>query len=435
MHAATHPLIHFASLALLACNPGAPEDGRLNLLLITVDTLRADHLGSYGYERATSPAMDQLAQAGVVFEQAHATSSWTLPSLASLIGSAWPLDHRCLGDNRPLPARIETLAEHLSQAGYRTGAIANHIFLGRRYQMDQGYAHYDDELALQYSQRIASQKAITSGAVTDKALSWLDGQASLPGPWHLWLHYFDPHSSYQPHPEHPTSFDLDTPEDLYDGEIAFTDHHLGRLFDYLEQSGLAENTAIVLVADHGEEFQEHGGSMHRRTLFEEVLRVPLIIKVPGLPSGRVSTSVSIVDVAPTLLELAGIAPSPAYVGTSLVPALRGERMAPRPHTALLSEPKIKLEVLIQGNWKLIHDHKQGRTQLFNLVNDPLEQDDLASSQRQLCKSMRHKMAELRRAASEQSGPEQRAAPIQLNQADLSTLKGLGYGGDENTEGK
>lgn len=422
-------------LALGACSPEAPTDGRLNLLLITVDTLRADHLSSYGYERATSPAMDQLAATGVLFEQAHATSSWTLPSLASLIGSAWPMNHRCLGDNRPLPKRIETLAEHLSKAGYRTGAIANHIFLGRRYQMDQGYADYDDELALRFTERIASHKAITSEAVTDKAIGWLDGQASTPGPWHLWLHYFDPHFRYQAHPEHPTSFDLNTPEDLYDGEIAFTDHHIGRLFDYLKQAGLAEDTAIVLVSDHGEEFQEHGGSMHRRTLFEEVLRVPLIIKVPGLPSGRVSTSVSIVDVAPTLLELAGIAPSLAYAGTSLVPALRGERMAPRPHTALLSEPNIKLEALIQGDWKLIRDHKHGRTLLFNLVNDPLEQDDLASNQRQLCISMQRTMVELRKAASEQSDPESQAALIQLNQADSSTLNSLGYGGGDDPQEK
>ncbi|MFT7679146.1 MAG: choline-sulfatase [Planctomycetota bacterium] len=334
-----------------------------------------------------------------------------------------------------MPRGFETLAEHLSLAGYHTGAIANHIFLGRRYQLDQGYADYDDELALLFTEREASHVAVTSEIVTDKALDWLEEQASAPTPWHLWLHYFDPHHRYQPHPELPTDFGQATPEDLYDGEIAYTDQHLGRLFDYLDQTGLFENTVIDIVSDHGEEFQDHGGVFHRRTLYEEVLRVPLIIKVPGLPSGRVSTSVSLVDVAPTLLELAGLAASNEHDGTSLVPALRGESMPPRAHGAHLIEPKIKLEALIHGNWKLIRYRRQDRTLLFNLASDPGERTDLAPTQGRLVSSMLRAMAELRNAPSSQVGTDRDEAPIPLNSADLSALESLGYGGEDEEDKK
>jgi arylsulfatase A-like enzyme len=412
------------ALALGACAPQAAPPR--NLLLISIDTLRPDHLGVYGYPRPTSPRLDAFARDAVVFERAYGSSSWTLPSMASLLTSEYPSGHRCVGNRSSLAPGFATLAEHLAAQGFDTAAVVSHVFFARRYGLDQGFAHYDDDLVRDQAEQ--SERMVSSPAVTAKARAWLEARARAGDarPFFLWIHYFDPHADYLPHPGVTERFG-DRPVDLYDGEIAFTDAYVGEVLDALERLGLARDTLVVVVSDHGEAFGERGFHGHRLTLHEEELRVVMMFRVPGLAPRRVATPVSLVDVEPTVLELLGAPPLAQAAGTSLVPALRGASFARAP---ILAELRSALtwhreDAVIDADWKLIVQRR--RTQkLYDLARDPGEARDLGAAEPKQALRLRGEMVALRVAAQRRGGAVEAVPDQPLDPQLQRRLQALGY---------
>ncbi len=424
--------------ALVACGPAPPEPS-LNVLLVTVDTLRADRLGFDGYGLPTSPRLDALAESGVVFDRAQGASSWTLPSLATILTSLYTSTHGCWTFVDPLQPSFHTLAETLRDAGYDTAAVASHVFLGTDYGLHQGFTHFDDDLV---HWLVASHDAISSPEVSDKGIRFLENKAAVPeeGPWLLWLHYFDPHEIYQPHegflepfgidPDARGTFDVEQESRLYDGEVAFTDHHVGRVLDALERLGLADDTLVVFVADHGEEFGDHGSRRHGHTLYGELVRTPLVVRAPGFAPSRVDALVHTVDLAPTVLELVGLAPVADQTGRSLVPLMRGEELPERGVLAELNAaPSTNLRAWIDGRWKLILDLDHETAKLFDVEADPLEQSDVAAGQPQVVARMRQELLDaVGEALHEGRLYERTAHGLKLLATQDEQLKNLGYTG-------
>ncbi|MCZ7586125.1 MAG: sulfatase [Deltaproteobacteria bacterium] len=288
-----------------------------NIVVISLDTVRADHLGIYGYRRRTSPNITRLALRSSVFDRAYSATPWTLGSFAALWTSQLPSVAGIFDWGNHLKPPAVTLAEILRSAGYETHAVVSCDGLQRN-GIEQGFDVFDDSL----NDRLDAYAALTSRDVTDAGIRALNRERRRP--IFLWLHYFDPHEKYLDHPE----FAFGSAEiDLYDEEIASTDFHIGLLIDFMLEKGLFRNTIIVLHADHGEEFGEHGGSRHAMTLYEEVVRVPLIIYVPERAPDRVKGLVSLVDVAPTLLSLAGVEIPSSFRGRTMSGARRTFRSA------------------------------------------------------------------------------------------------------------
>jgi arylsulfatase A-like enzyme len=392
-------------LAGLALSCGS-EGPRLSVLLIGVDTLRPDHLGCYGYDRATSPNIDRLAADGVLFEMPVSQCPWTLPSFGSVLTSLYPTQHGAGINMSTMGTDFPTMGGILAREGYATGAVLSSRVLSPEFGLNRGFDHYDVNEAGE------DRNALE---VTRLALEWLDGLRGRP--FFLFVHYFDPHLPYAPPAPYDTLFDgggaasIGTSFDiqplleaemtlrqrlgaftggdwsrivsLYDGEIAYTDAAIGELLSGLRDRGLARNTLIVLLADHGEEFFEHGGLGHGHTLFNEVIRVPLVLSLAGvLPRGqRVTGQVRMVDVLPTMLELLGIAGDYRLEGVSLLGMLDGSGRAPAREGSLFPAHTAYSEGLRRGSerksisaypWKIIYDTDGDSSLVFNLVDDPRE---------------------------------------------------------------
>ncbi|MBC8451396.1 MAG: sulfatase, partial [Planctomycetes bacterium] len=364
---------------LLGCGAAPSGPQRPNVLLITVDTLRQDHLGCYGYERPTSPHLDALAKSAVVFEDAQVQAPWTLPSLASLMTGLETTAHGCRSFHDALAPSYETLAERLFAAGYDTAAVASHVFLGRDYGLDQGFVHFDDELVLEMTR---SDEVISSPKITQKGLDFLAAQAGARDagssrPWMLWLHYFDPHAEYLRHQGISGQFGTQRPVDLYDGEIAFTDRWIGRLLDGLATHGFEQDTIVVFTADHGEEFGDHGRVDHGHTLYRELLDVPLIVRVPGGTPRRVATMVRSIDLANTLLELTELPPLREGHGVSLVPLLEGRLLdVPASLAELERDAALSATAWVESDRKAIDRRHSGEQLGFDRRADPTEQRPL-----------------------------------------------------------
>jgi len=409
---------------LLALGCGEPTDSPQNLLLITIDTLRVDHLGAWGYERRTSPGIDALAAQSVVFEEARSQSSWTLPSLASLMTSFYTSTHGCWDFDSRLSDSFTTLAEILTDNDYATAGVASHIFLAERYALNQGFQEYDQDLVLE---GFASHAQITSPRITDKGIAWLAGRRHDPAPWFLWLHYFDPHAAYKRHPDISEAFGVERPVDLYDGEIAFTDRAVARLLARLAELDLAKQTIVVLTADHGEEFYDHRGKLHGKTLYHEVIRVPLMIRAPGYAPRRVRGAVRSVDLLPTLLELMGLPPPVEAEGLSLVSAMRGAPLDARPVlTEVQSTQYGKSESLAVGRWKLIRRDPEPSMLLFDLEADPEEKRNVAAEHPELVAELIEQMESTTKRARALSTHYGGPLRLQLSPNETKSLRQLGY---------
>ncbi len=404
----------------LAVLEGALQ-GRPNLVLITIDTLRADRLSCYGYDRDTTPAMDRLAEQGVLCRNTQVQSPWTLSSLASLLTSTYPSVNRVFtGYNRLDNARI-TLAETLKDDGYLTQAIVTNGWLETNFGLNQGfdgYYHPDDYFAMHrfrgmiweriarrfLRERMEMTNRHRAAYISDRAIQWLRTHADRS--FFLWLHYIDPHDPYAPPEPHNerwdpdytgrwkessgiifnlrigqilTSEEMDHIEALYDGEVAYCDEHVGRVLEELDRLGLTENTLVVLTSDHGEEFWDHGGVMHGHTLYEECVRVPLILRFPGrLPQGvRLESRVRLLDVVPTICELLQVESPEEVQGTSMLPLLEAPGRSDRPVYAealLYFGEKKSVEV---GAYKLVKTLATDRYELYNAAQDPEETANLA----------------------------------------------------------
>ncbi len=313
-----------ADVGFVPVPAGVPKD--FNVILITIDTTRADHLGSYGYPRPTSPNLDKLAADGTVFENSWAHAPSTRYSMPAILTGRLPLDvyYDTSIEGWPgLLPRATTIAETLDTVGFTSGAITNYWYFDRVRRMDQGFAEYDNTNAMLH-QGVANAgpeqtKGSSSKQQTDKAIEFVTRHAT--DRFFLWVHYYDPHYAYEPHPEVP-SFGADRIA-MYDGELRFTDLHIGRLLDDLRAKGLYDKTVIVVTGDHGEGFGEHGIDLHGYHLYAPQTRVPLIIRVPGIAPRRSSQPAGHIDILPTLANLAGAPPTDEMMGTSLVPALAG----------------------------------------------------------------------------------------------------------------
>jgi arylsulfatase A-like enzyme len=290
-----------ATLLTVACQRGRPTEPR-SLLLITLDTTRADRLGAWGYEEARTPTIDRLATEGTLYERAYAPAPETLPVHASLFTGLYPPSHGVrLNLSYRLPEPAQTLAELLQQRGLFTAAVISAGVLDQQYGLNQGFVVYDDMSE-------SSRRERRAEAVTDRALEVLAGQEEER--FFLWVHYYDPHDPYDP-PE-PFAGPEDAPPvdpRLYDLEIAYTDHWIGRLLDELEARSALEETLIVLVADHGESLGDHGESAHTLFIYDSTIHVPLILVGPGIEAGqRVSEPVPSIDIFATLTGIFGLTP-------------------------------------------------------------------------------------------------------------------------------
>jgi arylsulfatase A-like enzyme/Tfp pilus assembly protein PilF len=305
-----------------ASNEGAPLRARqpeVNVLLITIDTLRADYLGCYGRRSIATPNIDALAARGVRFEQAIAQVPLTAPSHASILTGTYPQVHkvRDMG-GFILDDKVPTMATILGQAGFETAAFVGSAVLGHYYRLNRGFTTYGDEMnSGGDTKKIPGVVAEVRGeVVTQRALTWLDKSAARS--FFLWVHYYDPHFPYDP----PEPFRGRYPKDPYGGEVAYTDGQVGKLLEGLKARNLQERTLVVLLADHGESLGEHGEYTHGVFLYDSTVHVPLIIAGPRVPAGRaVPQQVRSIDVLPTVTDYFGLPAGERVQGSSLLPAL------------------------------------------------------------------------------------------------------------------
>ena len=355
--------------ALAACSPAPPK----RVLLVSIDTLRADHLGSYGYAEAHTPVLDDLAARGVRFEHAIAPVPLTLPSHATLLTGMDPPAHGVRSNAAfRLDASVPTLAERFQAAGFATAAFIGASVLDRHFGLMRGFEHYDDRMPEAHSLRSRGFPERPADVVVDAALDWLD---TAPERFFLWIHLYDPHAGYEPPPEYLERF----ARNPYDGEIAFVDDQLARLLEGLRAAGPESENLLVVTADHGESLGEHGESSHAYFVYDATQRVPLIVQGAGVPEGRVvTTPVRLMDVAPTLVELARLEPLASAQGQSLTPLFSdGARDWPPAYVETLA-PQLNhgwspLLGLRTAQHKYI---RAPRSELYDLRADPGELHDL-----------------------------------------------------------
>jgi arylsulfatase A-like enzyme/Flp pilus assembly protein TadD len=299
------------------------EETKHDFLLITIDTLRADRLSCYGSQSPRTPNIDSLAGRGVLFSRAFANTSTTLPSHANILLGTTPNQHGVHENlNFIVSQESLTLAEHLKENGYTTGAFVGAYSLDSRFGLSQGFDLYDDKYSRIHAVNLSSLER-NAEAVIEAALEWLKDQTS---PWFLWVHCWDPHSPYDP----PEPFKTQYKDHLYDGEVAYVDLTLGKLFDYMKGTGLVDSTVIILTGDHGESLGQHGEETHGFFAYNSSIWIPLIISVPKTAPGRVDDYVSHIDIFPTVCDALGIKKPSALQGTSLLPALKGKKLPERP---------------------------------------------------------------------------------------------------------
>ena len=420
------PVTALAAAALLAaCGPGEGAPPPRGVLLISVDSLRADHMSCYGYESRTAPDIPttplidrMLAERGTVFEHAVATTSWTLPSHMSMLSGLPNELHGVFDLPETLHESHTLIAQVFERAGWRTAGFFSGPNLHPVFGFGRGFEEYVDcsaevvedpsvfdvksidgfETVKELHDR--SHVGITGPTVVREFERWLDGVGE-DEPFFAFLHFWDVHYDYTPPPEHDVfdpdyrgrvsgvdfkDFVMPTPYDkrdlehllaLYDGEIHFTDHNVGLVLARLEAEGRLDDTLVVFTSDHGEEFMDHKKFGHKGTLYEEVMHVPLILRYPaGVPEGeRVDELVSIIDIAPTILDLCGLPRTERMWGRSLTPAFDGE-LEPRPVPIELTwrYQSVMMRGLHAGDWKVVKQTPRGPIGVFELDVDPEEDE-------------------------------------------------------------
>lgn len=393
--------------------------GRPNVLFITIDTLRADHVGAYGYAGAATPALDGLARRGARFAHAQAAVPLTGPSHSTIFTGTYPPVHG-VRDNVSftLAARNETLAEMLKRRGYRTAAFVGAYPVAAAFGLAQGFDEYHENF---HEIPIPGQGAERPGnEVADEVIAWLSKPAS--GPFFAWVHLYDPHAPYTPPPPFRETF-KDHP---YDGEIAFADAQVARILEALKAAGREQDTLVVAMADHGESLGDHGEQTHAILIYEGVLHVPLILAGPGVPAGGVVPDrVSAVDVLPTVLALLGAEAPAGLPGRDLRPALAGRGIA---EGALYSESLFarlncrwsSLRAVTEGDWKLIQG---AQTELYHVADDPGETRDRSSDEPERAARLRRELG----SALARMAPEgDSASPVALTPDQEQRLRSLGY---------
>lgn len=481
------PLFLTAAVAISACDgagqpPGPydevpdppfveqPEvfDSSLSgVVMIVVDTLRADHVGAFGSDRGLTPEIDALAERSHVFEHAIAASSWTRPSIASMLTSRFPTSMGLLDKTDSLQESAVTLPEVLrDQAGFQTFAVITNGNIDAQLGFDQGFdhfvwphlrRHYPDDFAIHVAE-----------GVTQKVLELLDRRDPR-RPFFLFALYVDPHDPYLPHPElmpepepkgrfngsraqlsvldllglRAEPADYDRIRHLYAGEVRYVDHWIGKLLDGLEERGLTNDVMITLTSDHGEGLWSHNRRGHGNDLYEESVHVPLVVKYPrSTQASRISSPVSLVDLAPTVLAAAGAPKPPSFHGFDLSPLTRGESRGAAFNYVYteMDHRNQNFDAIRYDGWKLIR--KKGSagtsngptTQLFDLASDAGEKHNLANDRR--APNRRRLASALDKwhlAVLDEAASRRQVASSELDHGTLENLRGLGYLGDAETD--
>lgn len=371
-----------------------------NVLLVTIDSLRPDHLHCYGYPRETSPRIDQFAAEGALFEATISSSPWSLPSHASIFTGLTASVHGCEDAKHQLPGIHATLAERLKNTGVATAGFISSPYLNPIFGLAQGFASYVDCTAPLPADDVTQTHAATSPAVVAATEAWL--RQNTQRPFFMFVNFWDAHFDYTPPPPFDTRFDPDyqgsitgeqfltnptvnrnmPPRDLdhlralYDGEIAWVDSHFGMILDAFAAADLLDSTIIILTSSHGTAFFEHGQKGHRNSLYDEVIRVPLIIRYPArVPAGqRYQDQARSIDLLPTITDLLGM-PAPDLMGRSLAPLFVGKSIEVRGKETAISEltvPGLTLQAFRQPERKTIFSVEMNRGAVYDLVADPGE---------------------------------------------------------------
>jgi len=411
----------------LAALPSGPAPGRapsskLNVLLVTLDTLRADRVGAYGSKRLLTPNLDGLAARSAVFTRAFAHTPVTLPSHANILLGATPSFHG-VHDNLNFVVRQEftTLAEHLGSHGYGTGAFVGGFPLVSFFGLDQGFGVYDDTLGQKAPGPLgagAKTGERPAGEVWASARKWLRSRTA---PWFLWVHFYDPHDPYDPPEPYRTRF-AGSP---YDGEVAYVDAVLGDILKELEESGLEGTTAVLCVSDHGESLGEHNEATHGYLAYNATIWVPLVVHVPGYAPRRIDQNVSHIDIFPTVCDALGIERPGWLQGASLLPLMRGKKLPERTVyfeslSAYFNMGWAPLRGLIDERHKLIDSP---RPELYDLRLDFGEANDLAGARD--TGPLRKRLEAVVRS---QASPEAAKAGKAADRATLEQMRSLGYVG-------
>ena len=407
--------------------PAGVKAAHLNLLLVTLDTTRADRLHAYGYEGIETPNLDRLAREGVLFEEAVAPAPLTLPAHSSIFTGKFPPAHG-VRDNGGffLDERETTLAERLQATGFATGGFVGAYVLDHKWGIAQGFQTYFDDFDLSKYQSLSLGSVDRPGnEVADKALAWLDTVRSKR--FFGWVHFYDAHSPYSPPEPFKSRYDAHP----YLGEIAFVDSQVGRLLAYLDAHDLARNTVVVVMGDHGESLGEHGEATHGFFVYQSTMHVPLLIRAPfdTMAGRRVADVVRSVDILPTAMELLSIRSSEHFEGTSLVPLMTGakqelglaaysEAIYPRFHFGWSD-----LRALTAGRYKFV---AAPRPELYDLQQDPTESRNIYPERQALGDRMNQELVALEaRMSASASAPK---SAVEVDPEARERLAALGYVG-------
>jgi arylsulfatase A-like enzyme len=421
------------------------------IILISLDTLRADHLGCYGYNRDTSPSIDNFAKEGVLFEHAVVQAQWTLPSHMSIMTSLYPSSHGVKQTGERLADEHVTLAELLKKEGFQTAAFVDGGYMDGSFGFDQGFDIYD------------SSQGGGVEMILPKVKKWLDKNNTAP--FFLFIHCFDIHNPYDPPPPYDSMFhdfhytgninlnketmlaiqwkglkvndeDLRHFVALYDGGIRYTDEKIGEFLSYLQASGLSDQSMVIITSDHGEEFKEHGRLGHGQLYYRPNLHVPLILRYPNfLKKGiRINELVQSIDLLPTILEIAGLPAHPNAQGRSLLPLIEINKnflnrllwrvfhpFQKDSHVSLGMELRNNTYSIITGDYQLLHNLKANSIKLFNIESDPLATNNIAKDHDVIAERL---LSELKEYYSVL--PLHKASTIGLDEKTREQLEALGY---------
>ena len=427
-----HRAVYFLGIVLFTAAATHPYPGaelnaqqRPNIVLITLDTLRADRIGAYGYKLAETPALDRLAREGIRFADATSQSPLTGPAHAALLTGQYPGRFAIRNNaSTPLPDSAATIAEALKASGYRTGAFIGAFVVDRAYGFGQGFDEFDAAFE-GYRQDLKSQVQRPAAKVIDPAIAWIGGNAGAP--FFAWVHLYDAHTPYSAPPPYGAKFKARP----YDGEVAYVDAQIGRLIAALRASGTLDRTIVALIGDHGEALGDHHEEDHGIFLYEGVMRIPWIMRLPagsGATAGRVvDEQVRSIDLAPTLLELAGVPAGGGGDGESLAGVIRGSRRRDPP--ASYSEtwyPQLhfgwsRLRALRVGEWKYID---APRPELYDLRTDRAEQRNVIADR----SAVAARMAADLEAIEKSFGAAATTSTPQPDAETIARLRSLGYVG-------
>ncbi|MBN1763808.1 MAG: sulfatase [Sedimentisphaerales bacterium] len=424
-----------------------------NILLISMDTVRRDHYSLYGYSRNTTPFLDSYALEGTCFDTAYSPTSTTGPSHSSIFTALYPMTHQVLKNGLPLKDDFLTMAEILSEQGYQTSAIVSSFALHSRFGYAQGFDCFEDDFELSQSKMSVKvwEGHEVNGAfdrranfTTERAIQRLRDYSDSDALFFMFVHYFDPHDPYRPPEPYlsrfaPSGSQTDALQEeigRYDGEIAFMDHEIGNLIKSLESLGLAENTLVILFGDHGEGLMQHGCLRHGLTIYEELVRVPLIFCRPGhiKPNKVVERPVSLVYLLPTILELTGMEstkyPNHGHSFASLFTGQDNVKDAPEVYLYRRHYKESRVGRLFVkgekfgirlGDWKYIEGPEEKTRELFDLSKDTEELNNLYSSEAVKAQELAGLLYAWRK-----NNTSADSSPGRISEDDLEKLKTLGY---------